>query len=203
MQTKHAMIDIETLSTHSSRALVLSIAVTPFDLWLDGPRIERSLLLIMPIIPQLLDGRIVDEGTLDFWRKQTPEARLHFEEPNFQHEQATIVRPTSLASAARYLNGFSWNPDVQVWANGIVFDIGNIENIFGMGPHGVPWKYNATRDYRTLIRVQPQNRVLDGFDPSASVGVAHDPVDDNHYQIKRLWTHAPQFMLEDKKWDSQ
>lgn len=60
----------------------------------------------------------------------------------------------------------------------------------------IPWKYNATRDYRTIIRVCPQRRELDGFDPNADAGVAHDPRSDNDYQIKRLYLHMPEESLE-------
>lgn len=194
----HAMVDIETMSTHSSRALVLSIGVVPFELTQAGPRFSQDVLLLLPdIAEQLADGRIVDRKTQGWWRDQKPAARAHWLDPRFGADAADTPRPVrcSMHDAAIRLNDFlaaETLPDAGLWANGAVFDIGNLENLM----HGVGvqpgWRYNSVRDYRTVSKILPAFRTAarDG-----AAFIAHDPVSDCRQQIWRLWEHAPDSLI--------
>lgn len=199
----HVMVDIETMSTHSSRAVILSIGVVPFELLAGGPRFSRDVLLLLPdIAEQLADGRIVDPKTQGWWRDQKPAARAHWLDPRFGGDAPDAPRPIRcpLREAAMQLNAFLEGetlPDAGLWANGAVFDIGNLENLM----HGVGiqpgWRYNSVRDYRTVSKILPRIRDRQTAEGLHETFIAHDPVSDCRQQIWRLWEHAPAALMSD------
>ena len=165
---KRVMIDIETMSTHNSNALILSVGALEFGLGSAGYSLGEKRLWVLDPVEQLLLGRHVDPKTQTFWKGQPPEAAEHFvygaQEPldQFQESLAEFLKDTD-----------------ELWANGVVFDIGNLASLFDTPP----WKYNVVRDARTVYRT---------LDPVAGredrkFRPEHHPITDCEAQIYGLW----------------
>ncbi len=181
---KNVMIDIETMGTHTSLSLILSVGAVAFDLTAIGANLsETRFLEVLALEPQILGGRIIDPGTQRWWSLQTPEARAHWELAKERIHPAYLRDKVS-----NYLREQGVGEATFVWANGIVFDLGNLEHLFG-GFN--PWKYNVVRDARTMYQL-PKKRAM----PENLTFVGHDPVEDCRKQIWRLWEHMPEEMLE-------
>jgi hypothetical protein len=180
------MVDIETLSTHPFNAAVLSIGAVRFAMKKDAPVIIGTpYLSVLDLNAQIAAGREVSNDTIKFWRDQTPEARKHWAD-------GTPMRVNDALHSFYEFYGGSKDPDLPIWANGICFDIGNLESLYRQffPPNRIPWKYNATRDARTMYRAIPELR---SRPPSAMGGADHDPVVDCRNQVWGLWEHWPHF----------
>jgi hypothetical protein len=177
---KHAMIDIETMSTHPSNALVLSCALVPF-----APERSDRLLLgrtyhwRFDLVPQLVAGRKVDESTQNFWSDQPLGAQLRL----LEGKLVTLSEFHDELKDA--LSGID-----HLWARGIVFDIGNLVTLFRNNGLVEPWSYSAPDDVRTICRHTPQTRDKDisehGF---VAEIIPHDPVSDCIKQAHEVWAH--------------
>jgi 3'-5' exoribonuclease-like protein len=188
---KHLMTDIETMATHTSNSPLLSFAMVPFNLEAKGPVMGRPLLILPDLLQQLGRGRWIDEKTQKFWADQTPEARAHWADPSYTYKDGTKPKRMFLEEIPNEIGRF-WTDnmtgsDAEVWANGIVFDIGNLENLLNME---VPWRYNAARDMRTTNRKLPPaaQRDLAALTKQEN---AHDPIDDCVWQIWDVWKRYP------------
>lgn len=191
----HAMLDIETLGLHTSRSLILSLAVVPFNLRHGGPEFGRKLLLVFDIKKQIMRGRRIEAGTVAFWAKQTPEAAAHWADPLYESSDATIL-PNAEPFVIRNIfhrneegdNTVQLEKDYRVWSNGAVFDFGNLENLLADEGIDAPWHYRSVSDLRTITLNTPQRRVMPETVKAACV--AHDPVSDCVWQAWKLWEHA-------------
>lgn len=186
---QNLMVDIETMGTHSSEALILSAAFVPFRLLTKGPEMLDPLLMALEIAPQLLIRR-VERGTQEWWMKQSLEAQRHWVFPEKRYTPVDFW-----VTLYSYIEG-KLDPKFEIWANGVSFDIGNLENLFHSIGCEIPWYYNSMRDYRTLTRVLPQARSWDQAYPVQQT-CSHDPVYDCIKQIFRLWEVWPADMMED------
>ncbi|MFL9499209.1 3'-5' exonuclease [Rhodopseudomonas palustris] len=180
------MIDIETLSTHPFNAVVLSIGAVDFQLGAGGkpgePLIGERFSAILDIRSQLIAGRVVDRDTQKWWRERCSSAA-----------QDVWVRPDRMAithpmAALRELAIFLGNVDAKrIWAHGAVFDIGNLESLCREYEVPVPWRYDAIRDCRTIVRELPP--LLSNQDSGERI--THVDVDDCISQIFYLSNHMP------------
>lgn len=184
MASKDLMLDIETLSTHPSEALILSIGTVPFEITDAGPTFGEPLIVVPDMKEQLLLGRRVDRKTQVWWGNQPGVASDHWLHP----QQLTDVRSALALLTIELQKGLGYK---RIWANGIVFDIGNVDNLYrslGLEP---PWPYNAARDARTVY----DNQVCPRKDtpaiplPGANLG-PHNPIYDCYQQIVGLWGHG-------------
>lgn len=177
------MLDIETMSTSTSRALVLSVGAQKFMMRREMPDFGEQLLVVFETDEQLLRGREVLVGTQRWWAQQSPEARRHWFGAKDKHSLAS-----GLEALSRFVDAGS-----KVWANGVVFDIGNLESLYSDAGYKVPWEYNAVRDARTVYQLFPVGQRQRPPAPmAAGMPVAHDPVDDCREQIWRLWERLPE-----------
>lgn len=176
---KDVMIDIETLGL-DSHALVLSIGAIPFDcVGRDGPWFGDPFFAVPDMLEQILSGRTIERSTQLFWSAQSEQASNHWRNP---------LRTLAVRSALAELSDFLKDAP-RIWANGIVFDIGVLNDLYrqvGMTP---PWKYNAVRDARTLYDIMPHQDGRLWVNPEAD-GVPHHPVTDCRVQIIRMWEHG-------------
>jgi len=170
------MVDIETLSTDPGNALVLSIGA----MWFTRSSKSAGLIVVPDIKEQLLMGRAVDRATQVWWSEREQAAQEHWMNPG-----ETLSVSTALLRLGDYLRGAQ-----RVWANGVVFDIGNLTSLYNAVRLPVPWKYNAIRDARTMYNeVQGELRVTGTSD----AGPLHDPLADCRWQIEKLWAHWPDY----------
>lgn len=175
MNYKGVMVDIETMATHESKALVVSVAAISFDMksTYDGPVFEHESFWALLLLPQLLKGRVADPETQRWWGRQSDAAQRML----FRGAEVPIY--SFMAQLKEQCEGR------DVWANGITFDLCNLVQLADDFGFARPWEYSATRDARTVYRLMPKRRVRDA---SVDAGLEeHNPVDDCKLQIWKLW----------------
>jgi hypothetical protein len=140
------MLDIETLSTKPN-AVVLTIGAVKFDPYsLKEP--DSGIYLRPEVDQQLADGRDASETTMAWWLKQSNTSRI---------EAFSDEGRLSLEETHRALNKFLVGVDV-IWAQGAVFDIMILENLYAHYGWPTPWNYWQIRDSRTLFSVHGDPR---------------------------------------------
>lgn len=141
------MLDIETLAT-SPDSVILSFGAVkfdPFDLDKDmGP----GLYFRIDVDEQLRLGRRADEDTILWWGRQSEEVR---------EEALGEADRTSLEDFTRELNRFIVGAK-RIWAQGPVFDIVILENLYRQLNKPPPWLYYLIRDSRTLLKALGDDR---------------------------------------------
>lgn len=141
------MLDIETLAT-SPDAVVLTFGAVKFDPFDDSKPMDKGLYFRVNVDEQLALGRNVDPGTVEWWGTQNEQVR---EEALGENDR------TSLEDFTRQLNKFIVGAD-RIWAQGPVFDIVIIENLYRQLGKPAPWQYYTIRDSRTLLKALGDDR---------------------------------------------
>jgi hypothetical protein len=174
------MIDIETLSLHKHKALVLSVGLVEFDPKpLDRPTFGKQLAIYPNFYDQILLPRRVDLGTQEFWKKQSKEAI-----DNWLHPPGYVSLPVVCTLVREFCKGKS-----RVWANGNQFDLANLEGLADDIGEAALWHYQAPRDMRTFCRETSVERLVPIGDAMDIPGVAHEPIYDCTVQAWQVWSH--------------
>lgn len=176
---RHFMVDIETLSTSCSRAVITQIGIIEFN---QSSVFNNGLHLGLRIDSQILAGRIVNEDTLRWWGSI---GKSPFLDNN-------VEVPVALEHLDRYINANArgsvvTGEPVRIWANGIVFDIGNLSSLYEHYGLSVPWQYNSSVDMRTVRRMCGGEKLVD---PS------HSALDDAYHQAEWVADNAAGYILE-------
>lgn len=133
------MIDLETLAT-SSNAVVLSIGAVAFDI--PKNKIVDQFYCRISVEMQVKLGRDKDVNTINWWAKQSTEARNVFKEEE-EHPLLGLKRFSAFCKK---------HTPIYVWGNGSSFDISIMETLFKDFGLREPWAYNRVMDLRTFKR---------------------------------------------------
>jgi exodeoxyribonuclease VIII len=165
----HVMIDLETFGTRS-QSVIVSVGAVQFDphSFELGATFHESI----DLKSAMTHGLKLDSGTIVWWLDQSPEARL-----------ALVNKIKTASSLATTLGAFRSflqrvSPDVKVWGNGADFDLSLLQQAYEALGQEKPWKYNASRCYRTLLA--EFGRPEDSVTPT----LAHDALADAIAQAK-------------------
>ena len=134
------MLDTETLDfTHTS--LVLTFGAVKFDPhdWEKDP--WDPIYFRLDIDEQTAMGRTISESTMEWWGKQPKEA---FDEAFAEDDRISLDQ--FIKELNRYRVGAA-----KIWAQGPLFDIDILENMYKMKGQPVPWMYYDIRDSRTVM----------------------------------------------------
>lgn len=147
------MFDTETLGVRE-RSVVTTLACIPFcfedDLTYEA-HIENGLYIKFDVKEQIKQyQRTTDKDTLEWWKKQSDEAK--------QHSLAPSVDDVSLAVGCQQLRDFikSTNYDFKTswaWSRGSYFDFPKIEDLYRDLGQRAPYNGFKVRDTRTMIDV--------------------------------------------------
>ena len=177
--TKHVMLDLETLGTGPTSA-VISIGAAAFDPWGKADSITQTFDQHVNIESAMKYGR-VDAGALKFWVLHAPDsARVALRVG--QREKAVDL-DEALIGFTDWLN-FAVRPDgaltdsVCVWGDGATFDNVLLRNAYTVTGLDCPWGYRMDRCFRTL-------KNMSKYKPKTFDGTAHDAADDARHQA--LW----------------
>jgi len=141
------MLDLETLAT-TPQSVVLTIGAVKFNPYtLDEP--QPGLYLRLDVDEQTARGRLVDEGTVAWWGKQAEDVREEALSPDNRVSMNTLYQE---------LNKFVVGAE-SIWAQGPVFDIAILEDIYRQYGWPIPWDFWRIRDSRTLFGVHGDPRV--------------------------------------------
>lgn len=188
----HVMIDIETLSLHPHKALILSIGMIEFDPEpLEGMRIGNRSVLYPDFVEQLLLCRRVDVGTQEFWAKQSAQAQEAWREP-FKPTAVAVDQWMGCLETTNLVRSFCLGKK-GVWANGTQFDLSNIVGLaadVAARDRTVPsdlWHYQAPRDMRTFVREVEKTRLVTQAMTDEVPGVPHEAIYDCIIQALQVW----------------
>lgn len=135
---QHIMLDLETLDTATSAA-ILSIGAVKFNPNNESPLGEK-FYLALDVQSNIDAGRTISGDTLNWWMGQDNEARAVFKGPQ------RVALPEALEALASFFD----HPDYQVWGNGSDFDNAITIHAFQQQGWKAPWKFWNNRCYRTL-----------------------------------------------------
>lgn len=139
----HVMIDTETLGFAPGCSIMTlgAVAFEPED-WYHKKNLQHFYIRIHR--QSCLDlGLKEEQSTLDWWDKQSEEARYEvFGNP----DRVTIN--VALALLDRWLGEFP--AQIRPWSHGVGFDIPIIEHAYRLAGRYVPWKYYNALDTRTI-----------------------------------------------------
>lgn len=176
----NVMIDIETLSTHKNAAII-EIGAVEFNKF-TGETGETFNIIIEPS-EWCRNDRHVDGETIQWWFRQTQEARNRF--VNMPKDVYTTDLNDALWKLKYFImdcNSVDEDKNVVVWGNGSSFDIAILENAYNYFHMEIPWKFWSVNDVRTIVDLNPSVKENCKFDK----GIKHNAVSDCLYQVKYL-----------------
>ena len=141
------MLDLETLGTRPE-CVILTLGAVKFNPYtLDDP--GPGLYLRPDVDQQIAAGREVQEDTLQWWMNQAEDVR---------EEALGEEGRVSIEDMHRQLNKFLVGVN-NIWAQGPVFDIAILENLYRQYGWPTPWQFWQIRDSRTLFGVHGDPRI--------------------------------------------
>jgi hypothetical protein len=133
------MLDLETLSVRPD-ATILTLGACKFSPYNQEPR-DKGIYFRVSVDEQIKLGRHVDDNTVEWWGRQADDVR---------EEALGEDNRVSLDEFTRELNRFIIGCD-NIWAQGPVFDVVILENLYRQLGLPCPWQFWQIRDSRTLL----------------------------------------------------
>lgn len=164
------MIDLETVGSTPGCG-ILSIGAVAFHV--DGWVVDE-LYVVVSRISCREHGLFEEQDTLDWWAKQTDEARqilLLAEDPD-----GTLSLPAALDELNRFV---ARHPGCTVYGNGSDFDNAILAAAARAAGCKLAWPFWQNRCYRTMKGRTPQVKL-------ARVGTHHNALDDARTQAQHL-----------------
>lgn len=170
----HCMIDLETLDTQPG-AVILSIGAVMFDPTKPPSECLGDEFYYVIGVPtcEALDMTI-SESTLDWWEKQSPEARKVLTQARDPSESVSITK--ALDRLSLFLP-----PGTKIWSNGANFDQPLLDVAYHKIGKQIPWKYYNSRCHRTIVALHPNEKAL-----RPPTILAHNALEDAKWQAKHL-----------------
>lgn len=164
------MIDLETMG-NGSNSVLCSIGAVEFDI--ETGELGREFYADVDMQTCLDRGMIVNASTIKWWLMQNEKARMKI-------ANSTGMNITQVLHKFKlYLEDLGIN-EVQVWGNGVRFDMGILEDAYHACNLKEPWNFRNERDVRTLVSFAPKIKEHYPHNPN---DIMHDPIDDCKYQI--------------------
>ena len=168
------MLDLETLSLHPE-ATVASIAAVQFNR--KTGEVGEIFQVRLSLINQMFNGSKVDQSTLNWWTKQSTEAK-----------NTLLAGPTQFpVDACNYFNSwltetFTDLNNTNLWGNGVTADNTWIRNLFVRESIEFVIPYWCDTDVRTLVNLENYDEVK--LRAGEFEGIKHDAIADCKHQIK-------------------
>ena len=169
----HLMIDLETMGTNTNVPIVVIGAVF-FDP--QTGEIGPVFYIVISLTDAMNTGAVPDGGTIEWWLKQSSEARAAILTDQVKLKDA-------LSQFREFINEYSDEKFVQVWGNGATFDNAILRTSYERLDIPCPWRYHNDRDVRTIVEL---GKTID-FDARTVIpfeGVRHNALDDARHQAK-------------------
>ncbi|HDI5855514.1 TPA: 3'-5' exoribonuclease [Escherichia coli] len=169
----HLMIDLETMGTNTNAPIVVIGAVF-FDP--QTGEIGPVFYIVISLTDAMNTGAVPDGGTIEWWLKQSSEARAAILTDQVKLKDA-------LSRFREFINEYSDEKFVQVWGNDATFDNAILRTSYERLDIPCPWRYCNDRDVRTIVEL---GKTID-FDARTVIpfeGVRHNALDDARHQAK-------------------
>lgn len=133
------MLDLETLSTRPE-ATILTFGACKFSPYSQHD-ITEGIYFRVNVDEQLAIGSHIDDSTVEWWGNQSADVR-----EEAMSEEGRISLEEFTMNLNRFLVGAG-----NIWAQGPVFDIVILENLYRRLGKPSPWQFWQIRDSRTLL----------------------------------------------------
>ena len=142
----HFVVDIETFGKPPCGAIAAIGCIR-----IDHGTITANYYARVSLMTSMVDGGQVDASTIQFWLKQSLEARSEVD-----GTMRSLSISVALQGLADFINsGPHRELDHLVWGKGPNFDNTILEGAYQRCGIPVPWKYNASRCMRTMLSLYP------------------------------------------------
>lgn len=166
------MLDLETLGTVPGCAIVSVGAIAFNEFGVAERGFYRRINISEWDVPGLTEeGLLKDADTIEWWQKQSEEARAVF-------VNATYTTRQALSELALFCNGYN---KPRVWGNGADFDnpiIAVAAHKVGLNPKNI-WAGYSGRCYRTIKNQYKDVKLT-------RLGVYHNALDDARSQAEHM-----------------
>lgn len=165
------MVDLETLDTRPT-AVILSIGACLVN-WRTGEP-THPFYAVVDLASSREAGLTESQATMDWWSRQSAEARSVFTDPS------AVSLQQALTGFAVYLQEFD-QKKVRIWGNGSDFDNVIMANAYDALGFDAPWRFYNNRCFRTV-----KNVFADRIQEPDRAGVYHNALDDALHQARIL-----------------
>lgn len=169
-----SMIDIEGLDL-KPRSHILSVGIVVFDL---NKIIDKAYWKVSP--KEVQTGRSVSASTALWWMGQAaanPAAAVEV----MSDTGVTLVELLKGLQEFHLMHGVG-----NVWANGVDYDLVNLETLFEDLGMKCPWGYRDRSDFRTVRKIVKEHNIPIELPNDTFEGVEHNALDDAMWQTKYL-----------------
>ncbi len=176
--TKHLMIDIEAAGKSTSAAL-LSIGAVFFDP--ATGELGEQFYQPIKLASAQYHGGTIDASTVEWWMKQSEEARSVFNAEN------RVSLKNALHELSCFIETTAGDADVHVWGNGPAYDNAILATAFHATWIKQPWSFSKDTCVRTMVMLGRQL----GIDPKYDLpmkGEHHNALDDAIHQARYVST---------------
>lgn len=163
----NVMVDLETLGTRPG-SVIKALGAVAFN---KEHGIYDSFYETIDVQSCLDVGLTTDWNTIEWWLKQSDEARLEMVKPGIPLKSAINNFNIWMQKHRSGLAG--------VWGNGAAFDNSLISVVYNKIDYRQPWKYSEDRCYRTMRNMFPAIT-------HERTGTHHNALDDARYQAEHL-----------------
>jgi len=164
------MQDVETLGVRSGSVLP-ALGAAFFDA--ETGEIGATFYREINIASSLALGATTDASTLDWWKKQKPEAQALI----FNTLSGGVSLTCALADYREFIAAHCPLKSVRIWGNGADFDQALVAAAYHQVGQQPPWTPWNSRCFRTLKNLYP------GHEPTRE-GVHHNALADALHQAK-------------------
>ena len=170
------MLDIETMGTRPTSAII-AIGAAAFNF--ESGEQDTFYCEVM-LLDCLNKGCTQDKSTVDWWNKQSDEAR------KILTSEDALPLSVALEQFTRWIVKIrreAHKMELGIWGNDNTFDLVITEHAFERCNKAVPWNYWESRSVRTLVNIGERL----GINPKKNMkrgGVHHNAVDDSIFQVK-------------------
>ena len=162
MSKQQCMVDLETLGTRPGDCILSLGAVLFCD-----SGITSEMYITIDQNSSKAVGMRAQKSTIEWWQKQSPEARASAFKGEYSIETALVMFAM-------------WLPKNScVWGNGANFDNTLLAAAYRLVKKDIPWEFWNDRCYRTIKSLFPQVEM-------ARVGTHHNALDDAKSQALHL-----------------
>ncbi len=161
----NVMVDIEGIGKNDNRGAILAIGACTFD----SKGIACKMYTAVDLLDSVFNGFTIDPGTVDWWRKQSDEAKSH------------VKKGVPIREALNRFGNFVNKNDI-IWAKGPDYDLVMITTAYEMLGMRCPFQFRNARCVRTRLAL---GRAL-GLSDVERTGVKHFALADAIYQAEQI-----------------
>ncbi|MEO5350208.1 MAG: 3'-5' exoribonuclease [Magnetococcus sp. YQC-3] len=176
---QHIMLDLETMGTKPSAAIV---AIGAVFMDFENDKLGDTFYQRICLESSARNGGVIDAQTVKWWLKQDDKARKEI-------HTATTQLNSALLDFREFVGVNIPSDSTRVWGDGAAFDNVILRSAYDNAYIKAPWSYWNDRCYRTVKKIYNQER-------EQQIGTAHNALDDAISQANNLLAIVKKYNLQ-------